>query len=59
MKNSDLLLFFFIIYNIVITIVFIIKYFKIKEENDKLDKYNEELNSELAKLRQKCYSKDR
>lgn len=59
MKNSDLLLFFFIIYNIVITIVFMIKYFKIKEENDKLDKYNEELNYELAKLRQKCYSKDR
>lgn len=59
MKNSDLMLFFFIIYNIVITIVFIIKYFKIKEENNKLDKYNEELFFEVAKLRRKCYSKDK
>ena len=59
MKNRDVILFFFIIYNIVITIVFMIKYFKIKEENDKLDKYNEELFFELAKERRKCYSKDK
>lgn len=57
MKNSDLMLFFFIIYSIVITIIFLIKYFKIKKEYIKLDKYNEELNFELAKERRKCYSK--
>lgn len=59
MKNSDILLFFFILYDIVITIVFTLKYLKIKEEYNKLDKYNEELFFELAKLRRKCYSKDK
>ena len=58
MKSSDLVLLFFIIYNIVITIVFTIKYLKIREEYNKIDKYNEELFFEVAKLRQKCYSKD-
>ena len=59
MKSSDILLLFFIIYDIVITIVFTFKYLKIKEEYDKIDKYNEELFFEVAKLRQKCYSKDK
>lgn len=59
MKNSDILLFFFILYSLIITIIFILKYYKIKEEYDKLDKYNEELFFEVAKLRQKCYSKNK
>lgn len=59
MKSSDIMLLFFIIYDIVITIVFIIKYMKIRDRYNELDKYNEELFFEVAKLRQKCYSKDR
>lgn len=59
MKNSDLMLFFFIIYSIVITIVFTIKYFMLKEEYNKIDKYNEELIFELVKIRKKCYSKNK
>ena len=43
MKSSDIILLFFIIYDIVITIVFTFKYLKFKEEYNKLDKYNEEL----------------
>ena len=58
MKSSDLVLLFFIIYDTVITIIFTYKYLKFKEEYNKLDKYNEELFFEVAKLRQKCYSKD-
>ena len=59
MKNSDVLLFFLFIYDIVITIIFSYKYFKMKLEYSKLDKYNEELNFELAKMNRKCYSKDK
>ena len=59
MKNSDIVLFFFILYSLIITVIFFIKYDKIKKEYEKLDKYNEELFFEVAKLRQKCYSKDR
>lgn len=59
MKNSDIMLFFFILYSLIITVIFVIKYDKIKKEYDKLDKYNEELFFEVAKLRRKCYSKDK
>lgn len=59
MKNSDIMLFFFIIYSDIITIIFIIKYMNIKEEYRKLEKYNEELFFELEKTRIKCYSKDK
>lgn len=58
MKNSDIMLFFFILYSIIITILFIVLYMKLKKENSKLNEYNEELFFEVAKLRQKCYSKD-
>jgi uncharacterized membrane protein len=59
MKNSVLLLFFFILYDIIITVVFVISYYKVKVEYNKLDKYNEELFFEVEKLRRKCYSKDK
>lgn len=59
MKNSDFMLFFFILYDIIITIIFAISYYKVKVEYNKLDKYNEELNFELAKERRKCYSKSK
>lgn len=59
MKNSDIMLFFFILYSLIITVIFFIKYDKIKKEYNKLDKYNEELFFEVAKLRRKCYSKDK
>lgn len=59
MKNSDLMLFFFIMYSIIITIVFVHILYKTKKEFNKIDKYNEELNFELAKLRRKCYSKNK
>lgn len=59
MKNSDIMLFFFILYDIIITIVFVVNYYKVKVECNKLDKYNEELFFEVAKLRRKCYSKNK
>ena len=59
MKNSELLLFFFIIYSIIITLLYIFSMYKFLKEYSELDKYNEELFLELAKLRRKCYSKDK
>ncbi len=59
MKNSEIMLFFFIIYNTIITLIFILYYIDSKREYNKLDKYNEELFFEVAKLRRKCYSKDK
>ena len=59
MKNSELMLFFFIIYSIIITFIFIIIIYKTMKKYRELDKYNEELFLEIAKLRQKCYSKDK
>jgi hypothetical protein len=46
-------------YDIIITVVFVISYYKVKVEYNKLDKYNEELFFEVEKLRRKCYSKDK
>ena len=59
MKSSDLVLLFFILYDSIITIIYLISIYKMRREYNKLDKYNEELFFEVAKLRQKCYSKDR
>lgn len=59
MKNSDILLFFFIIYSVIITFVFITIMYKVVKKYRELDKYNEELFFELAKLRRKCYSKNK
>lgn len=58
MKSSDLVLLFFILYDSIITIIYLISIYKMRREYNKLDKYNEELFFEVAKLRQKCYSKD-
>lgn len=58
MKSSDLVLLFFILYDFIITIIYLISIYKMRIEYNKLDKYNEELFFEVAKLRQKCYSKD-
>ena len=58
MKSSDLVLLFFILYDGIITIIYLISIYKMRSEYNKLDKYNEELFFEVAKLRQKCYSKD-
>lgn len=59
MKNSELLLFFFIIYSIIITLIFIFIMYKMNRVNKELDKYNDELFLEIAKLKRKCYSKDK
>ena len=59
MKNSDLLLFFLIIYNIIISVTFYIIHYNLKLKNSKLDNYIEELNFELAKERRKCYYKNK
>lgn len=59
MKNSELLLFFFIIYSVIITLIFICYMYNFIKKYSKLDKYNEELFFELAKIRRKCYSKDK
>lgn len=53
MKSSDLLLLFFIIYSGNITILLILNYLYSRKKINNLDKYNEELNFELAKLRRK------
>jgi len=59
MKSSDFLLLFFIIYDAVITIIYLFFIYHFRKEYNKIDKYNEELFFEVAKLRQKCYSKNK
>lgn len=59
MKNSDLVLFFLIIYNIIVSVTFYIIYNNLRLKNSKLDNYIEELNFELAKERRKCYYKNK
>ena len=41
------------IYSGIITILFLSIIYKLRKDNVKLDKYNEELNFELAKIRRK------
>jgi len=53
MRGVDFMLLFFIIYDIIMTLVFLYLFLNEKIKNYKLDKYNEELNFELANLRRK------
>lgn len=59
MKNSDLLLFFLITYNIIVSVTFYIINYNLKLKNSKLNNYIEELNFELANMNRKCYYKNR
>ena len=59
MKSSEFLLLFFIIYSVIITTLFLLIIYRLRRDNQKLDKYNEELNFELVKVREKCYSKNK
>ena len=56
MENSVFLLFFFIIYNFVITWIFVYSYFKREKYVKEKENYIEELLNELAKARKKWYS---
>ena len=53
MENSDIMLFFFIIWDSIVTIVFIVILLKIIKDKKEIVNYIEELNSELAKIRKK------
>ena len=53
MKNSELLLFFFIIYDFIITILLIILYIKNKKRINEKDTYIDELIFELSKRNNK------
>lgn len=57
MRNSELLLFFFIIYNIVITYLLFYGYYEFKERIDKKDEYIQELISERDKIKLEKKSK--
>ena len=53
MKNSDLLLFFFVIYSWIITFMMCYMYCKLKETIDNKDDYIEKLKFQLANLHKK------
>ena len=53
MRNSELLLFFFIIYSIIITYLLCYVYYELRERVDKKDDYIGELKFELEKARRK------
>jgi len=53
MRGDCFMLLFFIIYSGIITILLILNYLYSRKKINNLDKYNEELNFELAKLRRK------
>jgi len=55
MRGDCFMLLFFIIYSGIITILLILNYLYSRKKINNLDKYNEELNFELAKLRRKWY----
>ena len=59
MRSSDFLLLFFIIYDAIITWLFLFIWWKTKERSNEKDVYIEELHLELAKAREKCYSKNK
>ena len=50
MKNSELLLFFFIIYSIILTMIMLWGYYELKERIDAKDDYIEKLKFQLANL---------
>ena len=53
MRNSDLLLFFFIIYSVIITYLLCYAYYELRERIDKKDDYIGILKFELEKARRK------
>lgn len=53
MRNSELLLFFFIIYSMIITFMMCYVYFELRERIEKKDDYIGELKFELEKERRK------
>ena len=59
MRSSDFLLLFFIIYDVIITILFLFIWTKTLEKSYKKDVYIDELFLELEKAREKCYSKNK
>ena len=59
MRSSDFLLLFFIIYDVIITWLFLFIWLETKERSNKKDVYIQELHLELAKAREKCYSKNK
>lgn len=48
MRNSELLLFFFIIYDVIITMIMLWGYYELKERIDLKDDYIEKLKFQLA-----------
>ena len=57
MRSSDFILLFFIIYDAVLTWLFFFIYWRTKERNIEQSSYINDLELELAKMREKCYSK--
>lgn len=53
MKNSDLLLFFFILYDFIVTGIFLIIYYDMKKKIKENEDYIDELFFELEKARRK------
>ena len=53
MRNSDLLLFFFIIYDVIITIILCYVYYEMKEVIDSKDEYIQDLHFQLANKKKK------
>ena len=51
MRNSELLLFFFIIYDVIITYIMLYGYYEIKDIIDSKDKYIQELICERDKIK--------
>ena len=53
MKNSELLLFFFIFYSLILTFIMCYVYYELRERIEEKSHYIDELIFELAKLRKK------
>ena len=53
MKNSDFILFFFIIFDLMIKIIFIVILSFLIRKNNQIENYIDELNLEVAKIRRK------
>lgn len=57
MRSSDFLLLFFIIYDVIITWIFLYIWWETRKRSNKKDSLIYDLNNELAKTRGMCYSK--
>ena len=53
MRNSELMLFFFIIYDIIITMIMLCGYYELKERIDLKDDHIEKLKFQLANKNKK------